>query len=1024
MIPNTDAVPLSPSSLHVSSKKRFFTALVLALLAVLGLVWLIAGASQPDAPAEASAVSSPVPYDIVYVRQPRDGDNNHIIWPEVGHPGRIEPGADLMLLHPDGSEELLVAGGDGAVTDPFASFDGRYVYYSLFPNVQPDHLNYQRDDLPEDGADIYRMELATKQIERLTFQEFDPNTGTGNWDLSNPLNPPSEYNRLGYGILNLGPAPLPGGKIAFVSNRNAFMPTKSFTSPTLQLFVMDWDGTNVTAIAPMTIGSALHPTPLQDGRIMFSSYESQGLRDRRNWGIWAIWPDGRNWAPIVSSFRQASSFHFMTQLGDGDIIFEDYYNFNNFGFGALYRFPVDPPLGEPAFYSAFPNENPSITQTIGSGIVYPFRMSFTPKGMYSISPFTHANDEAAPVGDDGSTRVGKFSHPSAAPNNDLLVAWSPGPVNTLNRPVNLPAADAGLYLMPGGGPTNSPHDLLLIKNDPNYNEVWPRAMVPYGAIHGISQPAELPWLPNDGSVHAELPAGTPYGLVGTSSFYKRESFPGHVTSWSNAFDGLDVFNTSENGQSSNWGWQGADAGLYDNADIWAVRLLALEPNTHRSYGPNSGQHYYNHVNERMRILGEIPLRKFDAGLNPIMDPEGNPDTSFLAKIPADTPFTFQTIDGNGMVLNMAQTWHQVRPGEARYDCGGCHAHSQQPLAFETTAAADPAYQSWDLVNTTPLVTHDGGGDPAIVTNNSGVVNVEFYQDIRPILQDHCVQCHIQSDPTPPGDLVLDDLTLYPGASFTGQQLPGDYARLCFDSDADWGYPPVISNGIWRQTNASRYVRLFQSRRSLLVWKVFGQRLDGWTNADHPTESVPGDASTLPAGADPNEADIDYTGEIMPPSGSGVDPLTIDEKMAFARWVDLGCPINEGQGSASEEYGWFLDDLRPTVALSSPRGGLQKLPIVEVVFGLADAYTGVDMSTLSIKATIPLAGRPAGAELADLAQQTGEGIYTITLAQPIANAADALLTVSVADNQGNITRVERSFSVLTRQIYLPTLHNSP
>ena len=76
-----------------------------------------------------------------------------------------------------------------------------------------------------------------------------------------------------------------------------------------------------------------------------------------------------------------------------------------------------------------------------------------------------------------------------------------------------------------------------------------------------------------------------------------------------------------------------------------------------------------------------------------LDPDGNPDTSFLAKIPADVAWTFQTLDNNGMVLNMAQTWHQVRPGEIRNDCGGCHAHSQQPTPFEKTAAARPDYQS-------------------------------------------------------------------------------------------------------------------------------------------------------------------------------------------------------------------------------------------------------------------------------------------------------------------------------------------
>jgi hypothetical protein len=42
----------------------------------------------------------------------------------------MEPGADLMLLHPDGSEELLVEGGDGSITDPMVSFDGQWVYYT------------------------------------------------------------------------------------------------------------------------------------------------------------------------------------------------------------------------------------------------------------------------------------------------------------------------------------------------------------------------------------------------------------------------------------------------------------------------------------------------------------------------------------------------------------------------------------------------------------------------------------------------------------------------------------------------------------------------------------------------------------------------------------------------------------------------------------------------------------------------------------------------------------------------------
>ena len=36
---------------------------------------------------------------------------------------------------------------------------------------------------------------------------------------------------------------------------------------------------------------------------------------------------------------------------------------------------------------------------------------------------------------------------------------------------------------------------------------------------------------------------------------------------------------------------------------------------------------------------------------------------------------------------MAQTWHQVRPGEVRVDCGGCHYHSHQPIPWAGSLAA-------------------------------------------------------------------------------------------------------------------------------------------------------------------------------------------------------------------------------------------------------------------------------------------------------------------------------------------------
>src|SRR6185437_236544 len=188
--------------------------------------------------------------------------------------------------------------------------------------------------------------------------------------------------------------------------------------------------------------------------------------------------------------------------------------------------------------------------------------------------------------------------------------------------------------------------------------------------------------------------------------YPRGSVPqGKVTAMypggNDPFQGLGSL--AYTGVSGNWFVQGADSCRYDNGEIHAVRILITEPTTSPHYTGKGRRLWWNVANERLRILGEIPVRKF-AGSKQPLDPDGNADTSFLAKIPADTPFTFQTLDRNGMVLNMAQTWHQLRPGEIRNNCGGCHSHSQKPTDFEKTAAAQTDYKVFDLTKSSPLLT--------------------------------------------------------------------------------------------------------------------------------------------------------------------------------------------------------------------------------------------------------------------------------------------------------------------------------
>lgn len=986
-------------------------------------------------------------YDIVYVRVPRRGDLERSHWAEIAHPAFLDPGGDLVLLHPDGREEVLVSGGKGSVADPAVSFDGEWIYYAYFPDLS------QREPYPppEQGADIYKIQVPTRRIVRLTQQIYTPNLGATRWS-KDFRTPDPARGSFSHGVLNLGPCPLPGGRLMFTSSRNGFKPPKHH-SPTLQLFVMDDDGRNVEQVGYLNLGMALHPTVLTDGRVLFSSLESQGLRSSILWGLWSIHPDGTQWNPVLSAFNPGeapSAFHFQTQLSDGHIVAEAYYNQNNNGFGTLLKLPSQAPKGFAAFGPAhrFDSRNQPIVNGFYGRLPALYRLPFSAYGLEALTPFATLEDGPAGSsvpGQEDAPRVGKFTHPSAAPDNHLLTVWSAGPVNLQNglRP---PAVDSGIYLIKNGRPIHEPAAMRLIKNDPRYNEQWPRALVPYRRIYGIAEPRHLPVLANDGNLSHHLPAGTPFALIGSSSMYKRESYPNgsvrpdQVTSgWSGKDDsaesyyrGLDPFNTTQNAASLNWFNQGADAGVYGNGEIHAVRILAMEPTTDRQRGFKYGALFKNHANERLRILGEIPVRKFEEGKQPL-DPDGNPDTSFLAKLPADTAFTFQSLDKNGMVLNMAQTWHQLRPGEVRHDCGGCHAHSQAPTHFEDTRAARRDYQLFDLTQQTPLLTEksrDSSGKRWDVADEVGlrferlVKDVEFYRDVRPILRRSCTPCHSESHGPAAGNLVLDD-------DHPVKEVPGDYYRLALDYDepARFGHKPILASKTWRRPQASRYVRMFQSRRSLLIWKIFGKRLDGWTNDDFPTETTPGDASTLtwkgqriaPTLENLNRADLDYTGSQMPPpeavkgtyvASDGrhirVPPLSDEDRRTIVRWIDLGCPIDlDFDPSHPQErgFGWMLDDQRPTLTLTEPRAKLSG-PVRRILLGMYDYGSGLDLSTFKVTASFAVDGAPPGTNLASAFKEIGSGIWEYSPRQPIIAFREGDLHIAVRDRQGNETVIDR------------------
>ncbi len=128
-------------------------------------------------------------------------------------------------------------------------------------------------------------------------------------------------------------------------------------------------------------------------------------------------------------------------------------------------------------------------------------------------------------------------------------------------------------------------------------------------------------------------------------------------------------------------------------------------------------------------LGEVPI---------------NPDGSFKAQIPANTPVRLQLIDKFGMALGTSgpggdtasePVWIQGRSGEARI-CGGCHEDRTKAIQLAPGSSILQAAGSPDLMSSIARV------DRASTTYTyDKVVGVPWDKAIQPIFDAHCVDCH-------------------------------------------------------------------------------------------------------------------------------------------------------------------------------------------------------------------------------------------------------------------------------------------
>lgn len=948
------------------------------------------------------AISAPqdygVSYDIVYVRYPLVGldGTNRLIIPQGEGAYQIHPGADLVLLKPDGStEDLVDCDNTCSVMDPYISYDGTTVYYSkmlgLYSGTNTTLLRNEKA-----AGYLYKIVLtggAPYTEIQLTYPEtFDSSKYAGNVNADDDIS-------LMTNIRDMSPIPLSNGKLLFTSNRSAqlnFDPIEHKAPDVSQhMYTMDdHDGTkNTTELANIkridfsNLTMVQHPMQLKDGRILFSTWQNFATKDAYAMTeLFTMYPDGSNVQQFTEPHdHHKNIIHFISQLSNGDVVADVYYNSFDFGYGVIAKFGLGVQNGQ------FLKQKVSTQSTGTLQEDLSFR-NFSRPNTWVLTPHTHAADRPAP------NQSGKYAMPSWAPGGDMLVAYSKGYVNdfgavcTANNTCENLKSGIYLHIDAENGtqvtdPTNTAQLAPMI-DDVNFNEIWPRAVVSYNTVFGQAAPDIIGDVTKE-ATDKRIGKGEVAAILGTSSMLNRETA---VVSLENSQYNKDGIINPSSGREitlGQWVIQGTDVGLYDDSEVYGVRILATPENVATSpvsltstqrkyvnigYSLSLRNRFASATSEQWKILAEFPLSYKNS-----TDPQGNPDTSWLAKIPANTPTTIQAIDANGMTLYSEMTWRSLRPGENRSDCGGCHAHSTevQPLDLSLTEAGkgtaitgitgladtDPLINQgfWDFTGDTTTLIAEGGGVDVVQGKHYAV---EFYADIKPIIDAKCVSCHTAGQNN--GGLELD-----------GTGLNDPYLTLIRN--------PTVSSV---KPQMTKYIRTPQARNSLFAWVVWGQRLDGRTNANLPD-------------------DIDY------PDAHPALNLTFDEKRKIARWIDLGSVANI-PGMPDDGFQYEDDFQLPQVHIFSPKDGSSPKN-QRLVFGVTDAQSSINWASLSIS-YYDVATPGTVLNITNFTRDN-KGIVSAPL-PTLTQGNDYVFTVSVQDSVGN-TGVQNARFTAGANAVLPT-----
>jgi len=753
---------------------------------------------------------------------PDEPDGNSAVW--ILHPASNQP-VKIFPLPVHFQQGLIDADPSlGAATEVNATLDGDGVLVTWFHNLTQRRPANENTIRSTQGADIYKIDLrAAKQsanfnpnllpVTRLTIQPSNVN--------QNALNPTyaARQNYAWSKPFHMHAIEMEtelGLRVLYVSDKR-HVQNSNWGNSQYNIFVASYgpDGRLVddNQFQYYTTTSAISPTNLRDGFAF--SYHANTDGDLK-WEIQQINSAGR-WSPLQGyGMRGRLGWHNGTLCVSsdprGDIWFgTGYYPSNNNGAGGVWALEY----AKAGKNTQFQNNNRGMPVNAGA-FLYTQEVEWDEDdpSLASNGGFCDATKQQQGL------CLGKFTTPRCGRPDDLYLSYSPTFANHRNLPTTWTTTAAPpLYdfhivhrsnLWSATSPrTANAYPTVINETTGRFSLLWATPL--------ISHSERFSEQPRFSRQVTPFAGHLPVAAVGASALYNTDIVPAECrlnrtynpnTNEPGGITSVEKSNLYENITSLNY-VRDSSSGNLDSvcdepvlpANVFGVSINLTDNKTDWIK--------LNGISSRKEKVKQLCITK-TAGQSP-----NNEDHSFKSIIPANHSFEMHLLHGRyGLKMADVRSWHSLKPGEVRTDCGGCHQHREdkQAVAFENKLANSPSYTPQDCVNKTSVIRYDDQCRPQLVELQTPAEPVPLMGDNTFLfngLRENCESCH----------------------RVGGSGAP---AFIVHTVSADGRGP---AQRTIEELKAKNYLRAYDGALgSPAFWAARGERTDGRSNSNYPSGS--------------------------------------------------------------------------------------------------------------------------------------------------------------------------------------------